>query len=265
MFRPTIQRREPIAHDATHARCGGSRPFPGTEPLHVSAERARIRLDGGERRPVVGAIDHLLRQPRLDLASKAIKGAKGKLRDVPQERRQARTDAVHDDKYRQQRQGSSSATMGQRPKRAKLARVASAKKPVVVGHPIAGRIRQAAAEQGVSLRELSRRAGGINETTAQKTCENLDAGRDVGVETLTAIARGTGRPLTWLLYGDAPPEGTRLGDLPGWDAAAKDALARFKLDPKAVEGVASWRVHAPPGKLDALFVQALARAWSDAS
>lgn len=132
-----------------------------------------------------------------------------------------------------------------------------------VGHyedPVAERIGTYAREQGLSLRELSRRAG-LSESTAQKVCDRLETkAGDVGVATLTALAKAMGQELRWLLYGDAPPSGFELRSFEEWDRAAAEAVDRFGLDPAQTSAVGLWTVHEKPARLDAFFVAQLVRS-----
>lgn len=128
-------------------------------------------------------------------------------------------------------------------------------------HPIAERIRAYSRERGISLAELSRRAG-LSRSTASKVCERLDTeAGDVGVATMTALAKAMGQPLTWLLYGETPPPAVRLRDLEGWPEAVAEAVGRLGVDSAAAAAIGTWAVHEQPPRVDALFVAALARAF----
>lgn len=136
-------------------------------------------------------------------------------------------------------------------------------KPVTArtSNPIATRIREYCAHGGISLRELSRRAG-LSPSGAQKIADRLetDAG-DVGLDSLTGIARAMGVSLVWLLYGDNPPDKVLLRALPGWPEAAREAVQRLGADPTVVEAVGGWHLHEAPAQLDGILVAALARTW----
>jgi len=128
-------------------------------------------------------------------------------------------------------------------------------------NPIATRIREHCRATGISMRELSRKAG-LSPGLAQKVADRLetDAG-DVGLDTLTALAGAMGVSLVWLLYGDTPPDKVLLRALPGWQNAAREAVERLGADPATVEAVGGWHLHAAPERLDGILVAALARIW----
>ncbi len=142
--------------------------------------------------------------------------------------------------------------------------VTKAKAQPPAENSVAERIRGWCRETGTSLRALSL-AAGLGGTTAQTVCHNLETDHDVGLATLTALADAMGRPLTWLLYGGKPPEGIMLNSLPGWAEAVREARERLGVSVAAAEGVGRWRVPEAPPHLDALFVAALARAWSSST
>lgn len=133
--------------------------------------------------------------------------------------------------------------------------------PAVYKNPIVRRIIAHALENQISLSELSRRAG-LSRSTAQKVCTTLESGSgDVGLATLTALAQAMGYTLTWLLYGDSPPSGIRLRDLPGWENAAREAVDRLGADAETVKAVGGWILHEMPPRMDAFLVAGLARTF----
>jgi transcriptional regulator with XRE-family HTH domain len=127
---------------------------------------------------------------------------------------------------------------------------------------IAARIRDYSKRTDNSLREMSRRAG-LSPSGVQKIVDRLEkhAG-DVGLDSLVGIAHAMGMTLIGLLHGDHPPGGVVLRSLPGWQEAAAVAVDRFAVEPRTVEAIGGWLVHAAPAHLDGIFVAALARAWS---
>jgi hypothetical protein len=136
--------------------------------------------------------------------------------------------------------------------------------------PIAERVRAYVAERkqtdpAFSVRKLSALAG-LNPTQLGMVLKRLDEGGDVGMDTLTSIAKVMGRSLVWLVSGEESEHGVRLGDLPGWGEAAAAVRARYQnIDPSTIEQVAAFRVPEPPAHLDALFIAAVAQAWSAAA
>lgn len=129
-------------------------------------------------------------------------------------------------------------------------------------HPIAARIRAHASQRRISLRDLSRQAG-LSPSTAQKICDRFetDAG-DVGLDSLSSLAKAMGVSLVWLLYGDHPPDKIVLRTLPGWESAAREAVERLRADPAVVEAIGGWHLHEAPPRIDAIFVASLARTWT---
>lgn len=82
----------------------------------------------------------------------------------------------------------------------------------------------------------------------------------IGLPERAALAKAMGKTLKWLEYGDEPPPGVYLRDLPGWAAAAEEAVSRLDVAPELVEAMATWKVHDRPARIDALAIAALARA-----
>ena len=197
---------------------------------------------GGERREGARsgvrriAVEDLLRGPPPE-AGEDLEVPHAQRGDMGEDRPESVGNSVggHGEDIRHQRQRSSSATFAttENPRRIALVKAATAS----YQNPIASRIVAHCAEERISLRELSRRAG-LSESTAQKVCERLegDVG-DVGLATLTALAAAMGQSLTWLLYGETPPAPTALRDLDGWADAARAAAEHLGADPASVERV----------------------------
>lgn len=128
-------------------------------------------------------------------------------------------------------------------------------------NPVAQRIREHCLRTGKSLAQLSAEAG-LSRSGVQKICDRLDKSLgDVGLDSLTGIARAMGVSLVWLLYGDNPPGAVLLRSLPGWAEAAREAAERFGADPAVVEAVGGWHLHEAPARVDGIFVAALTRVW----
>ncbi len=84
----------------------------------------------------------------------------------------------------------------------------------------------------------------------------LNGVRPPGMGLAAKIAAYRGVPVDALLTGQASYK-----DLPGWDVAVKDALARRLVPRWAVEKVGTWTAQFTPARVDAALVKDLALLW----
>ena len=128
---------------------------------------------------------------------------------------------------------------------------------------IGDRIRLAMARQGLTQRELARRAGFAPTQVSVILARLQERPYAIELETLVRIAQGAGVSLLWLLTGIAetrervPPP---LGERPGWDSAVHEVAPYFPHTPPATwDWIAGIRLpdRPAPGRPSPFLIQEL--------
>jgi transcriptional regulator with XRE-family HTH domain len=128
---------------------------------------------------------------------------------------------------------------------------------------ISARICELQARLGVSWRKFAGLAG-LSEAHVRLAALNLEAGKDVTLSTLMAIADAAKVSTGWLISGEGA--GAQLHDLPEWAAVEAEVASKYRDVPDfAVWIVGTFSMRNAPDRLDATTVRDLARAWFDAS